>query len=199
MLNKITKKITNEIIVTVPNITEEKAEQIQYGLYIAISDGLKLIAVMLTAYFLGQLPLALAGGAVFALNKSFLGGVHAKTQLGCVITYFIFLFGAIYSSKIIDISCFNIILFVVSGILVYFYAPADLASKPIITEKRWKELRAQGSITVAVFFIITFFVPREYSNIISIITLINSINITPVLYKITKNRKGGIINEKIQN
>lgn len=197
MLNKITKKITNEIIVTVPNITEEKAEQIQYGLYIAISDGLKLIAVMLTAYFLGQLPLALAGGAVFALNKSFLGGVHAKTQLGCIITYFIFLFGAIYSSKIIDISCFNIILFVVSGILVYFYAPADLASKPIITEKRWKELRAQGSITVAVFFIITFFVPREYSNIISIITLINSINMTPVLYRITKNRKGGIINEKI--
>ncbi|WP_313562959.1 accessory gene regulator ArgB-like protein [Ruminiclostridium cellobioparum] len=197
MLNKITKKITNEIIVTVPNITEEKAEQIQYGLYIAISDGLKLIAVMLTAYFLGQLPLALAGGAVFALNKSFLGGVHAKTQLGCVITYFIFLFGAIYSSKIIDISCFNIILFVVSGILVYFYAPADLASKPIITKKRWKELRAQGSITVAVFFIITFFVPREYSNLISIITFINSINITPVLYRITKNRKGGIINEKI--
>ncbi|EMS71473.1 accessory gene regulator ArgB-like protein [Ruminiclostridium cellobioparum] len=197
MLNKITKKITNEIIVTVPNITEEKAEQIQYGLYIAISDGLKLIAVMLTAYFLGQLPLALAGGAVFALNKSFLGGVHAKTQLGCIITYFIFLFGAIYSSKIIDISYFNIILFVVSGILVYFYAPADLASKPIITEKRWKELRAQGSITVAVFFIITFFVPREYSNVISIITLINSINITPVLYRITKNRKGGIINEKI--
>ena len=197
MLNKITKKITNEILVTVPNITEEKAEQIQYGLYIAISDGLKLIAVMLTAYFLGQLPLALAGGAVFALNKSFLGGVHAKTQLGCIITYFIFLFGAIYSSKIIDISCFNIILFVVSGILVYFYAPADLASKPIITEKRWKELRAQGSITVAVFFIITFFVPREYSNIISVITLINSINMTPVLYRITKNRKGGIINEKI--
>ena len=197
MLNKITKKITNEIIVTVPNITEEKAEQIQYGLYIAASDGLKFIAVMLTAYFLGQLPLALAGGAVFALNKSFFGGVHAKTQLGCIITYFIFLFGAIYSSKIIDISCFNIILFAVSGILVYLYAPADLASKPIITKKRWKELRVQGSITVAVFFIITFFVPREYSNLISIITFINSINITPVLYRITKNRKGGIINEKI--
>ena len=197
MLSKITKKITNEIVVTVPNITEEKAEQIQYGLYLAISDGLKLIAVMLTAYFLGQLPLALTGGAVFALNKSFLGGVHAKTQLGCTITYFIFLFGSIYSSKIIDISCFNIILFVVSGILVYLYAPADLASKPIITEKRWKELRVQGSIAVAVFFIITFFVPREYSNVISIVTLINSINITPVLYTITKNRRGGIINEKI--
>ncbi len=197
MLNKITKKITNEIIVTVPNITEEKAEQIQYGLYIAISDGLKLIAVFLIAYLLGQLPLALAGGAVFALNKSFLGGIHAKTQLGCIIAYFIFIFGAIYSSKIIDISYFNVILFAVSGILVYLYAPADLASKPIITEKRWKELRLQGSITVAAFFIITFFVPREYSNIISIITLINSINITPVLYTITKNRKGGIINEKI--
>ncbi len=35
VLAKITKKITDQIALYVPNTSEEKAEQINYGLYIA--------------------------------------------------------------------------------------------------------------------------------------------------------------------
>lgn len=196
MLSRITKKITDEILLTVPGITEEKAEQIDYGLYMAISDGFKLIAVLLTALFLGQIQYALVAVIVFSVNKSYLGGIHAKTQLGCLVTHFSFIFGTIYLSHFIKLSFLNIILFIISGFLVYLYAPADLASKPIITEKRWKELRIKGSIVFILFFLISIFVPREYSNVISIITLITTINLTPEVYKITKNRKGGVLHEK---
>lgn len=196
MLNKITKKIANEILITVPGITEEKAEEIDYGLYMAISDGLKLIAVLLTAFALGQIKYALAAVVVFSINKSYLGGIHAKTQLGCVITHFTFIFGTIYLSHIIAFDYLNIFLFIISGILVYLYAPADLISKPIITQKRWKELRIKSSIIFVIWFLISFFVPQDYSNVISIITLINAVNLTPVVYKITKNRKGGVLNEE---
>ncbi len=196
MLSKITKKITNEILVTVPGITEEKAEEIDYGLYMAISDGLKLIAVLLTAFALGQLRYALAAVAVFSVNKSFFGGIHAKTQLGCVITHFTFIFGTIYLSLVITFDYLNIFMFIISGILVYLYAPADLISKPIITEKRRKELRVGSSIVFVIWFLISFLVPQDFSNVISIITLINAVNLTPMVYKITKNRKGGVLNEK---
>lgn len=196
MLSKITKKITNEILITVPGITEEKAEEIDYGLYMAFSDGLKLIAVLLTAFALGQLRYALVAVAVFSVNKSYFGGIHAKTQLGCIITHFTFIFGTIYLSHIIAFNYLNIILFIISGVLVYLYAPADLISKPIITEKRRKELRIKSSVVFIICFIISFFVPKDFSNIMSIITLINAVNLTPVVYKITKNRKGGVLNEK---
>ena len=53
MLEDITKKITNEIVLNVPGISEEKAEQIDYGLYMAIADGLKLLAVLIAALLLG--------------------------------------------------------------------------------------------------------------------------------------------------
>ncbi|EMS72173.1 accessory gene regulator ArgB-like protein [Ruminiclostridium cellobioparum] len=196
MLSKITKKITNEILITVPGITEEKAEEIDYGLYMAFSDGLKLIAVLLTAFALGQLRYALVAVAVFSVNKSYFGGIHAKTQLGCIITHFTFIFGTIYLSHIIAFNYLNIILFIISGVLVYLYAPADLISKPIITEKRRKELRIKSSVVFIICFIISFFVPKDFSNVMSIITLINAVNLTPVVYKITKNRKGGVLNEK---
>ncbi|WP_027628089.1 accessory gene regulator ArgB-like protein [Ruminiclostridium cellobioparum] len=196
MLSKITKKITNEILITVPGITEEKAEEIDYGLYMAFSDGLKLIAVLLTAFALGQLRYALVAVAVFSVNKSYFGGIHAKTQLGCIITHFTFIFGTIYLSHIIAFNYLNIILFIISGVLVYLYAPADLISKPIITEKRRKELRIKSSVVFIICFVISFFVPKDFSNVMSIITLINAVNLTPVVYKITKNRKGGVLNEK---
>ncbi|PYG88511.1 accessory gene regulator B [Ruminiclostridium sufflavum DSM 19573] len=192
MLKKITKKITAQIVASVPGTSKEKAEQINYGLYIAFSDGLKLIAVLLVALGLGQFKFVLVAVAVFAINKSYFGGVHAKTQLGCIITHFILMFGSVYLSDLINIRYLNIILFVISGILMGLYAPADLASRPIITEKRKKELRIKGSILLVMWFIITCIVPVNYSNIISIVTLISTINLTPVIYRITKNQKGGI-------
>ncbi len=155
MLANITKKITDQIVLNVPGTTEEKAEQLNYGLYIAFTDILKLIAVLSVAFVLGQFKFALLAVVVFAVNKSYFGGVHAKTQLGCVITHFILIFSSIYLSQAINIRYFNVILFIVSGILVVLYAPADLVSKPIIT-------------------------------------LISAINITPMMYRITKNQKGGI-------
>lgn len=193
MLSKIVKKITDEIVIFVPGISAEKAEQIDYGLYVAFSDGFKLLAVLLTALFIGKLKYALVAVILFALYKSYLGGAHAKTQIGCIITHFTLMFSSIYMSQIIDIKYFNIGLFIVSGILVALYAPADLISKPIISVKRKNELRIKGSILLVICFIVTFIVPVIYSNIISIITLISSINITPSVYKITKNKKGGII------
>ncbi|WP_024831453.1 accessory gene regulator ArgB-like protein [Ruminiclostridium josui] len=193
MLEEITKKITNEIVLNIPGISEEKAEQIDYGLYMAFADGLKLLAVLLTALFLGQLKYAVVAVIVFSLNKSYLGGVHAKTQIGCVITHFLFIFGTVYLAQILNIKFLNIVLFAISGILTFLYAPADLTSKPIVTEKRKKELRIKGSILLAICFVITLIVPDIYSNIISVITLISAVNITPIVYRLTKNKRGGII------
>ncbi len=193
VLSKITKKISNEILVTLPNITEEKAEEIDYGLYMAFSDGLKLISVLIAAIILGQARYAIVAILVFSVNKSYLGGIHAKTQLGCIITHFAIVFGSVYLSHYITFRYLNIFLFIVAGVLAYFYAPADLISKPIITEKRWRELRIKGSLVILIWFLISLFVSRDFSNTISIMTFITTVNITPLVYKITKNKKGGVL------
>ncbi len=193
MMSKIVKKITDQIVLNVPGMTEEKAEQIEYGLYTAFSDVLKLFAVLLAALILGKLEYAFVAVIVFAINKSYLGGIHAKTQIGCIITHFIIIFSCIYLAEVIKIEYFNIILFIVAFVLAALYAPADLVSKPIITKKRKQELRIKGGISLLICFVTTFFVPNIYANIISLITLISTINVTPIMYKITKNKRGGIV------
>ncbi len=193
MLENITKKITNEIVLNVPGISEEKAEQIDYGLYMAFADGLKLFAVLFVALLMGQLKYAVVAVIVFSLNKSYLGGVHAKTQIGCVVTHFLFIFGTVYLAQVFNIKFLNIILFAIAGVLTFLYAPADLASKPIVTEKRKRELRIKGSILLVICLAITLIVPNIYSNIISLITIISAVNITPIVYRLTKNKRGGII------
>jgi accessory gene regulator B len=194
MLLKITKKITELIILNVEGTTQEKAEQINYGLYVFISDTLKLLAVLLTAMILGQFKYAAVACAVFAVTKSYWGGIHAKTQVGCIIMHFTFIFGTVYLAQIIKLPYLNIVLFVVIGILIFLYAPADLPSKPIISLKRKKELQIKSAVVWIIFFAITFLVPGSYSNAISIIALLAAINTTPVAYMVTGNRRGGVIN-----
>ncbi len=193
MLDRITKRVADEILATVPGMTEERAEQIDYGLYMAISDSLKLAAVILTALLLGKINYALVAVLVFSINKSLFGGVHAKSQIGCILTHFTLIFGTIYLSILVSIPYLNYILFTISGFLIYFYAPADLESKPIITEKRYKELKIKGRLVFASWFLVSLFIPLTYCNIVSIITFITSVNLTPLVYKITKNRKGGVL------
>ena len=96
-------------------------------------------------------------------------------------------------AQILSIKFLNIGLFAIAGVLTFLYAPADLTSKPIVTEKRKRELRIKGSILLVVCFVITLIVPNIYSNIISVITLISTVNITPIVYRLTKNKRGGII------
>lgn len=159
----------------------------------AFADGLKLLTVLVAALLLGQLKYAIVAVIVFSINKSYLDGVHAKTQIGCVITHFTFIFGTVYLAQIFNTKFLNIVLFALSGILAFLYTPADLLSKPIITEKRKRELRIKSSILLVTCFSITLIVPNIYSNIISVITIVSTVNITPIVYKITKNKRGGII------
>lgn len=194
MLHKLTKKITEQITLYVPNTTPEKAEQIKYGLYVFITDTLKLCAILLTATALGQFKFALLASIVFSITKSNWGGVHAKTQLGCVITHFTFIFGTVYIAQAVRIMYLNIVLFAVAGVLIFLYAPADLPSKPIISLKRKKELRIRSAVVWAVMLTATFLVGQSYANVITVISLISAIITTPAAYSLTKNRRGGIIN-----
>ena len=198
MLSTITAKITKQVTVTFPEITPEKAEQIDYGLYMAISDILKVSALLIVSLFLSLTSQVAVAIFTLGMLRVFLGGVHSKTQLGCVISYFAFIYGSVGLSNLIEAKFLNIPLFTTSFVLAYLYAPADLPCKPIVSKRHRHKLRVYGFVTLFVFLIISFFVSERYSAIISINTLFVCIMLTPIVYKITKNRlsKGGVSSEK---
>jgi len=199
MLSKITEKIVKQIVLNIPQITPEKAEQIEYGLYMAFSDVLKVLLLVLLSIPFGLFGKVLVAILSFGMLRVFLGGIHSKSEIACIITYFIIVYGSVGLSLVINsFSYLNLIVFPVAIILAFMYAPADMPCKPIASRKHRKKLRICGLTELAIMFIITFTVPNVYSNIISINTLITAVMLTPLVYKLTGNKLSNALGREVK-
>ncbi len=186
MLESITKSITNEIVQSLPEY-QDKAERIEYGLYMALSDTPKVLALILISLPLNLLMHVLVAIVTFGMLRVFLGGIHSKTQIQCIITYPIFIYGSIYLSIMFNIPHINLVGFTIAIMLAFIYAPADLPCKPVRSKYHRKKLRILGLTSLLILFAISFFVPSEFSNLICLNSLIVSLMLTPIVYKITGN------------
>ncbi len=194
MLSRITEYITKQAVLVLPDITPEKAEKIEYGLYMGISDISKVIALLIVSIPLNIFLLVFTAILSAGLLRLFLGGIHSKTQIGCLISYFLSIYGSVYLSYIIPMKI-NIIIFIIVYTLTYLYAPADLPSKPIVSNNHKRKLRLYGFITLSLLFLSTILVSNLFANIITINALIVAIMITPLAYKVTGNTLSNIEKE----
>ena len=97
LCNKLTKKIRNKM----PEIDDERAEIIMYGLQNIIGELPKGIIILLISYFLGIFKLTLMAVLIVAPYRCFSGGVHMKTHIGCIIYTLILYSGSALLGKYI--------------------------------------------------------------------------------------------------
>jgi accessory gene regulator B len=199
MLSQITEKLTKQIVLNFPQMTPEKAEQVEYGLYMALSDIIKILALVLISLPFGLFGKVIAAIITFGMLRVFLGGIHSKSEIECVVTYFAIIYGSIGLSVIINsFRYLNLIVFPIAFIFAFLYSPADMPCKPVASVKHRRKLRICGLTELAVLFLITFVVPNIYSNIISIITLIEALMLTPLVYRLTGNELSNALNKEVK-
>lgn len=75
-------------------------------------------------------------------------------------------------------------------LISYLYAPADMPVKPIVSKRQRKRLRTQGFVLLAVLFTGAQFLPQMWFNIIMLTCALQNTLMTPLIYKITKNKYG---------
>ena len=85
MIDKICTKLTEKIRKQMPEIDDERAEIIMYGLQILIGELPKGVIILAIAYFLGIFKLTLLSVLIIAPYRCVSGGVHMKTHIGCII------------------------------------------------------------------------------------------------------------------
>ena len=85
MIDKICMFLTNKIRKEMPDIDDEKAEVINYGLQNLIGEIPKILIMLVLAYVLGIFKLALFTFLALFIYKGASGGVHLKTHIGCII------------------------------------------------------------------------------------------------------------------
>lgn len=197
MIEKICLKLTNKMKNEMPDIDDERAEIINYGLQLVLGEIPKIFLIFILAYILGVLKLTLLSFIFIMPYRMVSGGTHLHTHIGCIIATSIFYIGNAFISKNL-VWNIEIIKYLVtfaiwafSMIMIKLYAPADTEAIPILRKKERKIKQILSYVLMTITLIIGSLVKNNIiSNLLIIGTFLQTITITSFMYKLTKNKYG---------
>ena len=197
MIEKFCNFLTKKIQKKMPEIDDERAEIIQYGLEVIIGETPKLFILLGISILLGVWQLALISFVVIGIYRGASGGVHLKTHLGCIVSTLSMYLGNVLLSKYCIIEPIYIKYIITFGIWIFsllmikFYAPADTENVPIISKKERKRKKILSYIIMTVFLLSSVFIKDQViSNLFLYGVLIQTLTITRIAYKVTNNKYG---------
>lgn len=197
MIEKICFYLTNKIRKNSPDMDDEKAEIINYGLQIVIGEIPKIFVLILIAFLLGVGWLTLLAFILILPYKVFSGGLHLKSHLGCIVGTTLFYCGDVMLSKIVVFEPLYIKYITISLIWIFgitmcrLYAPADTENVPIISKTERSKKKKLSYITLTISLIVACVIEDSViSNIIIFGMLFQSLIISRLAYKITNNKYG---------
>ena len=197
MIEKLCNKLTQKIRNKMPDIDDERAEVINYGLQLVMGEIPKTFLLLFIAYILGVLKLTILALLFIMPYKTFSGGVHLKTHIGCILGTSLFYIGNAFASKYIIMEnlyikyIFIFLIWIFSMFMIKLYAPADTEAVPILREKDRKLKKIMSYLTMSITLIVAIVIKNEViSNLFTFGVLIQTITITRFIYKITNNKYG---------
>ena len=196
MLDKICTFLTNRIRKEMPEVDDEKAEVINYGLQNIIGEIPKIFLVFIIAYLLGIFKWTVFTFIAMFLYKGASGGVHLKTHLGCILltTAFYCLIPLVsqYFELTGVIKYITIILIWIFGMfMIKLYAPADTESVPILEKKVRRKKQIVSFITFSLGMFMALIVDNQMiSNILILANFLQTLTITKVAYRLTNTKYG---------
>lgn len=196
MIDKFCEYLTNKIRKEMPEIDDEKAEVIMYGIQLIIGEIPKIVLMFLVAAVLRVFWQTILAFFLILPYKIVSGGVHLKTHLGCfIMTNLVYCGNAIISTNLTfsyEIKLFLIILNATLGIImITLYAPADTVNMPILRKKERENKKILSYVFLTANMMVALFITNTViSNILIIGTLIQTCSITRVAFKIAKNEYG---------
>jgi len=196
MVETLCNKLTLRIRKSMPDVDDERAEIINYGLQLLIGEIPKFFILLLIAYLCGVLKLAMIVLLIVTPYRVVSGGAHFTTHIECIIATSLFYTGNALISKYLvlaDIAKYIIVAvtWITSMVIIKLYAPADTEAVPILREKERKLKRTLSYIVATTMLILSILVKnRIISNMILIATILQTIALTPFMYKIARNKYG---------
>ena len=179
-----------------PEIDDEKAEIINYGLQLLIGEIPKTIITLVVSYLLGILNLTLFMVCVTVPYRAFSGGFHLHTHIGCIISTTLYYCCIPKISNYIYLNSETKLIFILCAlifgiIIIIKHAPADTENVPILQKRERKRKKILSFITYTLGLIVAISINNNVlSNIILFSYFVQTIMITPFAYKITKNKYG---------
>lgn len=196
MIDKFCEYLTNKIRKNMPEVDDERAEVIKYGLQLLVGEVPKIFIMMGIAWALGILKLTLICFCMMLPYRMYSGGFHLKTHLGCIIGTSIMYTGNAFVSQLFVIPVMwkivvSVILWVFAIIMIYLYAPADTEDVPVIAKRERKKRKVISYVVVSVMLVCgCMFQNAVISNMLIVGVLLQSCSISRLAYRVTGNRFG---------
>ena len=196
MIDTICTFLTNRIRKEMPEIDDEKAEVINYGLQNIVGEIPKIFLLFIISYILGMFKEVLFMFIVLLPYRGASGGFHLKTHLGCIILTTTFYCGNVLLSQNVVLD--DITKYILIGIawifgmfMIKLYAPADTENVPILSKKERKNKQIIAYITYSIGMIAALLIQDNViSNIVLFGNLLQTLTITKLAYRLTKNKYG---------
>ena len=196
MIEKFCNQILKRMRKKMPEMTDEKAEIILYGLQLIIGEIPKVFLLFVVSFLLGIGWYMVFAYIVIMPYRAVSGGFHLHTHIGCILGSCIFFYGNIFISKFLVLD--NIQKYILVGLSLIFgivmvskYAPADTENVPILSKKERKLKKILSYITLILTLAVSLIIKEPVlSNILIIGTIMQTILITKLAYKLTNNKYG---------
>ena len=196
MIDKICEFLVSKIRKSMPEIDDEKAEIILYGIQLIVGEIPKIFILFGLSFLLGIGWYTIFAYVAIMPYRAASGGFHLKSHLGCILGTSLFYYGNVFLSKFLVLNNFQkyglIFFTLIFGIImVTLYAPADTENVPILSKKERKTKKILSYITLILTLAVAGIVQdRIISNILIIGTIVQTIMITRLAYKLTNNKYG---------
>ena len=196
MIDTICTFLTNRIRKEMPEIDDERAEVINYGLQNIVGEIPKIFLLFIIAFILGMFKEVLFMFIVLTPYRGASGGFHLKTHLGCIVGTTAFYCGIVLLSQHIILE--DITKYILIGIswifgmfMIKLYAPADTENVPILSKKDRKKKQIIAYIAYTIGLIAALLIQNNIiSNILLFGNLLQTLTITKLAYRLTKNKYG---------
>ena len=196
MVETLCNKLTLRIRKSMPDVDDERAEIINYGLQLLIGEIPKFFILLLIAYLCGVLKQAMIVLLIVTPYRVVSGGAHFTTHIECIIATSLFYTGNALISKYLVLTDMAkyitaVITWIISIVIIKRYAPADTEAVPILREKERKLKRILSYIVATTMLVLAILVKNTIiSNILLVATILQTIALTPFMYKIARNKYG---------
>lgn len=196
LIDKICLALTNKIRKEVPDIDDERAEVINYGLQIIIGEVPKTFVMLAVAWALGVFWLTLITFLVLIPYRGASGGFHLHTHLGCIVATCIQYAGVALIAKYLVLTevvkyILIAITWVFGMLMIKLYAPADTEDVPILRKKDRTKKQIASYVSFSIGLVVAIFIPSPViANILIFGNLVQTLTITKLAYKLTNNKYG---------
>ena len=186
MREKFLKKSIASVKKKYPYYTEEKLEEIEYGLDAIYLNIPKALIIFGLAIILGIFKDMILLLTFYGILRTFAFGMHASKSWHCLVISTVMFIGGGLVCKYISIPYYvKIIISILSLICIIKYAPADTHKRPLINAKRRKLYKIVSSITAIIYVVlIIIFVNKDISIYLTMGILEAVLMIHPITYKV---------------